>query len=369
MLVEHVALDGCQASAGALVRAAHAFQNIRHPNVVLFDQLILSTGQFAAAGPYVEVVSLKAMLLTARVQGIGFTVQAVGRVLFEALEGLATVHEHCAGACGGLVPDQLLLSTDGSVRVGAVPVSAVAGAVPPWLSDSERVTYLAPEQFNGDSADERADVYSAGLIAVELLANRKLFAGSAARIADTVKRGSGAPMSALAGVGLPSQLVEVLECATAVNRSERFSSLREFRAALGAIPDVLARPAEVAALVETAAGRQLAVMREHIAGNGRASHRPPPPSMSEITASVKPRSLRGQMSDPPSSNPKAVGATHKTPVPSFAPVSAPRARRDTPGLAPAPAVPTARSLETTPRWLLALTASLFLTNLALIVFR
>lgn len=72
-----------------------------------------------------------------------------------------------------LKPANILLPKAGGIRISDFGVAAL-------LADQEAmsvgsVRYMAPELFGGDKADARADIYSLGLIAYELLAGREKF--------------------------------------------------------------------------------------------------------------------------------------------------------------------------------------------------
>lgn len=96
------------------------------------------------------------------------------------------------------------------------------------LNSTQSVYYLSPEQCAGEKADERADIYSLGVIAYEMLAGEVPFQG--AQPTDVMlkhKEELPPPMSAFRK-DLPVDLETVLLTALAKNPESRYQSIKEF---------------------------------------------------------------------------------------------------------------------------------------------
>ena len=98
--------------------------------------------------------------------------------------------------------------------------------------------YMAPEQVAGDEADERSDVYAAGLILYEMLAGERPF-----REKDSAQLFLTRPMAEapslranLPDLVMPDDLDELLMRAMAREREARFQSAEEMLTALDEIP-------------------------------------------------------------------------------------------------------------------------------------
>jgi eukaryotic-like serine/threonine-protein kinase len=158
---------------------------LQHPHIVP----VLATGEIAGGGtspgvpyytmPFVEGESLRGRL--ARSDALPIT--EVVSILKDVARALAFAHEHNV-AHRDIKPDNILLS-GGSATVADF---GIAKAVSAARDDSRGETltqmgtslgtpaYMAPEQAAADpSTDHRADIYSFGCVAYELLAGRPPF--------------------------------------------------------------------------------------------------------------------------------------------------------------------------------------------------
>ncbi|MEM9072482.1 MAG: serine/threonine-protein kinase [Myxococcota bacterium] len=99
--------------------------------------------------------------------------------------------------------------------------------------------YMAPEQITGASLDVRADVYAAGTVFFELLADRRPFAYS--RRAQLLRAHLFEPVPILAevrqGLDVPDELEAILRKALAKDPDDRWESAAEMLAALDALGD------------------------------------------------------------------------------------------------------------------------------------
>lgn len=92
--------------------------------------------------------------------------------------------------------------------------------------------YMSPEQLRGELIDERADLFSAGVVFYYLLTHRKPFvADSLASLMHKVLQEEPAPPSAI-NRELPTVFDDLLQRALAKRPAQRFKSAREFAAAL-----------------------------------------------------------------------------------------------------------------------------------------
>jgi len=132
--------------------------------------------------PWVEGESLRTRLGTRGAVSIADTVA----ILRDVANALSHAHAHDV-LHGDISPENVLLSGHTAVVTDFGIASAIAAsrAVAPSESGTERETllgtpaYLAPEQARGDPAtDQRADIYSLGVLAYELLAGERPFTAS-----------------------------------------------------------------------------------------------------------------------------------------------------------------------------------------------
>jgi serine/threonine-protein kinase len=78
---------------------------------------------------------------------------------------------------GGLTPDGVLVASFGEAMLLDAGLAGVAMTMHPILDHADVIGYRAPEQIEpGGPADERADVFTTGVLVWEILAGRPLFA-------------------------------------------------------------------------------------------------------------------------------------------------------------------------------------------------
>ena len=198
-------------------REARAVAQVNHRNVVAVYDQGSDDGHVYLVMEYVPGKTLRQVLYA---DGRLDAPQAL-TVLENVLAGLAAAHQK------GLVhrdikPENILLGEDGGIRVvdfglaRAVETSTITQTGSPLLGT---VAYLAPEQISQNKADARTDVYSAGVVAFEMLTGTPPFdGGTAANIAyrhvheDVPSPSSMLPSSVEA---LPAPVDEMVRHATA----------------------------------------------------------------------------------------------------------------------------------------------------------
>src|SRR5262249_42183711 len=106
------------------------------------------------------------------------------RILDDALSGLECAHalKDDEGRPLGVVhrdfsPQNILVGLDGISRLTDFGIAKVTGSVGLTRSGvvKGKAAYLSPEQAQGLPMDRRSDVWSAGVVAWELLAGRRLY--------------------------------------------------------------------------------------------------------------------------------------------------------------------------------------------------
>lgn len=126
-------------------------------------------------------------------------------------------------------PANVLLSVTGDVKLTDLGIAEFEG-FPRAEAGALRgtVAYMSPEQVVGDTVDPRSDLYSAGIILWELIANRRLFPQN--NDLDLLERVRDAQVPLLESVrsGVPEYLARVVRQATFADREKRFQTAPEF---------------------------------------------------------------------------------------------------------------------------------------------
>lgn len=156
-------------------REAVAAANLNHYNIVTAYDAIEFEGRQALIMEFVDGKSLRELLDTNTrlesnlVQHIGASVCAA----LEAAHGQGIIHRD-------IKPGNILLTKEGRVMITDFGIAKVLGEGGDLTSENIMMgtaKYLAPEQVKGDTLDERADLYSLGIVLYECLVGKVPFYG------------------------------------------------------------------------------------------------------------------------------------------------------------------------------------------------
>lgn len=270
---------------------------IHHPNVVSIHEVGEGEQGFYLVMDYVEGDTLATLLSRSSSRGAVIPTGVAIRIVVDMLWGLHAAHDlkDARGRVVGLVhrdvsPQNILVGTDGITRITDFGVAHAATRLSATRVGQlkGKLAYMAPEHAQGEEQlDRRADVFSAGVVLWEALAQRRLF--KAANEAATLTRVLTEPVLSPAqhNPALPAAVAEV--CLRALERepAARFASCAEFAEALTQAATshaCLASAREVAEYVETLVGSEVesqrSAVREWLEARERqpASARPPPRS-------------------------------------------------------------------------------------------
>ena len=169
--------------APSMERFAHEAQllaRLNHPNIVsVLDY------QVDESGPYLVMEYVDGCTLANFAAYGACPPSAAVYVAAEMLRALGYIHRLPTEAgMRGIVhrdvsPQNILLSWDGMVRLADFGISKVMDTSGGVQSHTYRgnASYSSPEHINGNLADGRADLFSAGVVLWEMLSGRHLFFG------------------------------------------------------------------------------------------------------------------------------------------------------------------------------------------------
>ncbi|HMJ03272.1 MAG TPA: protein kinase [Conexibacter sp.] len=283
LLAEHLADD--PAFVSRFRREALAAARLVHPNVVqVFD-----FGFDEAAHHHfivMEAVPGRSCAELLRERG-HLDVEEAVEIVAQACRGLDYAHRN------GVVhrdvkPGNLLVTDDGGVKLADFGIAKATeqSSITQVGSVLGTAAYLAPEQARGEPSGPRADLYSLGVVAYQLLSGRLPYeATSLSELALKQQRELPAALDEL-NPAVPAELAHAIELALALEPEERPASAAELErtvrdGARGIAP--AARPAGTGP-ASTAATRVLAPTAATSAMPRReppprvAARRPPPPT-------------------------------------------------------------------------------------------
>ncbi|MDN5765621.1 MAG: Stk1 family PASTA domain-containing Ser/Thr kinase [Humibacillus sp.] len=237
LATDHVFVERFRAEARSAAR-------LSHPNVVaVFDQGECDGDVFLA----MELVEGKTLRDVIHEES-PLTVRESLAILEPILEALRAAH--LAGIIHRDVkPENVIVRRDGEVKVADF---GLARAITNQTTTSQTgvllgtVSYLSPEQVERGVADQRSDVYAAGLVLFEMLTGRKAVTGDTPiQIAYKHVHGSIPQPSSLVPT-VPRALDDLVAEAVAVEPDDRFASAQALLTALRSVrrsltPDQLDR--------------------------------------------------------------------------------------------------------------------------------
>ncbi len=338
-------------------QAAWCVMDLRGSKILSVLDVVVSEGSIGVASEYMEGESLRQLMRLARTRSAPFPVPVAVRITCDLLDGLAMVHAFAAEqpdsaefVAGGLLPDRVLVSDKGQTSLCAIELWSKA-AVGVLLSlDRELVISRAPEQLKkAAQVDCRADVFVAGVLLWEMIANRPLFRSGYEDITPGALEDSAAakavftaPIDGLDAIeptpSVATAGVDVVARALDRDRDARFASAQEMNDALIKAIDAMGTDADVAAFVDKLARLTLSTRRSAIqkamGGATNPTSRTPPPGL--VTSASAAGPARPEQASAPSLLRSKVRAAR----PVFKPDSSP-------GHAPTP--PPAATQSSTPQ--------------------
>jgi tetratricopeptide (TPR) repeat protein len=228
---------------GRFLREAQAAGRLKHRNIVTVYDVGEEKGQPYIAMELVEGFDLERVIQEKRPLAVEWKID----VLRQICEGLAHAHGHGIVHCD-IKPGNVRVSTEGEVKIVDFGIALLQSSTAGHVAGTPH--YMAPEQVEGKAVDRRADIFSVGAIAYELLAYRKPFeAESLTGVMSKIAHDDVTPdASALPEADYPGLAGVVLK-AMAKDPAERYQDLEQMRDALEALvrqaaPRLLARERE-----------------------------------------------------------------------------------------------------------------------------
>jgi len=212
-------------------REARAAGRLHHPNIVtVFDVGEHDNRPFIAM-EYVSGETL-AQLLSRR---------AVGRVW----EKLGILEDLCAGLhyahCAAIVhrdikPANVMRDESGLVKILDFGIARGGGGGITRAGDVVgTLSYMSPEQLAGEQVDRRADIYSVGVVAYELITNQMAFPGTIETgVLFKILNSSAVPIESLVP-GIDPDITAMIERAMAREPDARYQDLETLRQDLAVV--------------------------------------------------------------------------------------------------------------------------------------
>jgi serine/threonine-protein kinase len=208
-------------------------RRITHKNVIRIYDFLYIGGGYAISMEYFPSHTLGAEIANEKpmrpVKAVGYATDVCIGMQVAHQQGI--IHRD-------LKPANILINDAGLVKIVDFGVAAAAKSGDTQLTKTGYVIgspkYMAPEQILGKKVDERADIYSLGVIMYEMLAGAPPYSrGDHMSVMYQHVQGKAQPLHEV-NPAVPAPLSEVVTKTMQVDKAKRYGSMEELRAALAA---------------------------------------------------------------------------------------------------------------------------------------
>lgn len=226
---------------------ARLSMGLNHANIVTVTDVSESGGTYFIVMEYVDGFNVRHLFQRASEMGFRIPVAIACQLMMEVCKGLEHAHtkrdasgKHQQIVHRDLSPPNILVSRAGEVKItdfGLAKATSQLSKTDPGVVKG-KYSYLSPEVTEGKPADHRADIFAAGIVLWELLANRRLFYGKTENETVELVRAAEVPPLPRFNPEVKPELMQIIQRSLARDPRKRFTSAREFGEALA---DFLAR--------------------------------------------------------------------------------------------------------------------------------
>ena len=239
-VIVRVLPPGASALAPALLDQAHSLASLSHANAITIFGSGVHEGR-----PFVAFERITGRSLRAEMAGRQMNARRAVELAVQIADAVAEAHG-LGLLHSGLSPETIGITAKGHAKIPAFHLGTVLG-FDAASADGRLIDYVSPEEAQGETPDERSDVYSIGAVLYEMVTGRR-----------PLHRGASAPSSANQKV--PRELDAVVLKAVAPNRDRRYATAAELAAALRAVLPLLDQAESAAEDTRSATAGRIATL-------------------------------------------------------------------------------------------------------------
>ncbi len=240
-------LDGSEADKDAVAQfhdEARLCAHLHHPGIAGVHELGQVDGKWFMAMELVDGMDLRSLASSLRSRGATLPIDVAIHVVRSVADALAYAHAFAIdGRPLGIVhrdvtPSNVLLSIHGEVKLADFGIARSSVRTHRTRSGivKGKVPYMAPEQALGETLDRRADVFSLGVVAFELIGGRRPHDGATDLDTLTNAQRGRRPFLRELAPETPEEVVLLVTRMLAGKREDRVASADEVSRVLAAIP-------------------------------------------------------------------------------------------------------------------------------------
>lgn len=247
---------------GLYTDAARRAINLEHPNIVSVRDTFEDSGRFAVAFDLVPGLSLRQILNETMHDHVQIPLHVTCRILADVAAGIEYLHGKTDSLGqpilhSDLGPGSVLVGFDGTTKICDFGVCTV-NAANFYLSPSTlraKLAFAAPELVISTALNPRADIFSFGVLAWELVTGRRLFEGPTQAEVQQAVVERNAPSPRAIRPEVPEALDGLILSALAKNPNERIASMLDVRVTLELLLEEMGKDAGRGAVAAWIGGR------------------------------------------------------------------------------------------------------------------
>jgi serine/threonine protein kinase len=215
---------------------------LQHANIVQVFDIGHADDTYFIVMEFVDGVDLKAIMEWRRRIGRRLTIGQTIYMIMEVCKGLAYAHDLTHPETGerlGIVhrdvsPANVLISKNGEIKLADFGLAKAASQVEstdPGVVKG-KMSYLSPEAARGENVDQRADIFSVGILLYEMLTSKRLFYGDTDYQTVELVRNAKIPPIATQNPEVEPEFEEICRKALARRTEDRFQTATDLQDAL-----------------------------------------------------------------------------------------------------------------------------------------
>ncbi|MDQ3370491.1 MAG: serine/threonine protein kinase [Myxococcota bacterium] len=223
------------------VREAKLAAQLHHPGIVRILELGRSGSTYFIAMELVPGQPLLKLLRAAYTARVTTPIGVVVAILSELLDAL----DYASTACDAdgdaleivhrdLSPSNLIVTDEGHVKI--IDFGVAKSLTGKFMTNTGaikgKLSYMAVEALTGSAIDRRADIFSIGVVAWELITGRRLFQGANELAVITKLRAGASELPSTYSAACPPELDEIVMHALSLDREHRWPSAAVMKRAL-----------------------------------------------------------------------------------------------------------------------------------------
>lgn len=209
-----------------LKREVSAARRITHPNVIRIHDISESGGLHFVSMEYFSGTTLKDIIK----RDGAFSAAQGSQIAFQICDGLESAHKHGV-IHRDLKSQNIIVNDHGELKI--IDFGLATNIHQQGMTATGLILgtpeYMAPEQVAGKKADERADIYSFGIILYELFTGKVPFTGETAIAIGFQQMREDPPPPRESNPQISTELERIILKALQKNPSDRYSSVSEMR--------------------------------------------------------------------------------------------------------------------------------------------